>query len=126
MILFDMIMKGPDSYWKKQYNAERIRRQRAEANAKCFQDEADYEHESVALLSDKNLKQARALDAFCKEIEDSRKKVQEMQKELEAKNREIALLHEALRSERDMNSTLRTNSKLWENLKKETVKHAEG
>ena len=117
MIIVDWIMRPADSYWKKQYNAERIRRQRAEADAKCYRDEADYNHESLGILSERDMKQARAIEAFNREIQRLRDELDAAQKTIEGKDKEILLLHEALRSERDLSAALRTNSRLWENIK---------
>ena len=106
MFLFDWIMKVPDSYWKKEWNAERIRRQRAEADAKCYKDEADYTNESLGLLSDRDMKQARAIDAMNREILGIRKELSEAYAKIESQEREILLLHEALKSERKLNKVL--------------------
>lgn len=117
MLIVDWIMRPADSYWRKQYNAERIRRQRAEADAKCYKDEADYTSESLGLLSERDLKQARAIEAFNREIQRLKDELDAAQKTIEGKDKEILLLHEALRSERDLSAALRTNSRLWENIK---------
>lgn len=119
MLIVDMLMRPADSYWKKQYNAEKIRRQRAEADAKCYKDEADYNHESLALLSDRDLKQARAIEAYNKEIAALKQELEAKERSITDKDREIVLLHEALRSERDLSAALRTNSRLWESIKQQ-------
>ncbi len=119
MGVFDMIIAPADNYWKKQYNAEKIRRQRAEADAKCYKDEADYNHESLALLSDRDLKQARAIEAYNKEIAALKQELDAKERAIADKDREIVLLHEALRSERDLSAALRTNSRLWESIKQQ-------
>jgi len=123
MLLFDWLMRGPDSYWKKQFNAERIRRQRAEADAKCYKDEADYNHESLSILTDRDLKQSRAIETYNKEIASLKAGTEKLRETIAGKDREISMLQEALRSERDLNAALRTNSKLWENIK-QNVKEA--
>lgn len=106
MFLFDWIMKVPDSYWKKEWNAERIRRQRAEADAKCYKDEADYTNESLGLLTDRDMKQARAIDALNKKLIDVRKELSDAYAKLDSQDKEIMLLHEALKSERKLNKVL--------------------
>ena len=106
MFLFDLIMKAPDSYWKKEYNAERIRRQKAEADAKYYKDEADYTNESLGLLSDRDMKQARAIDALNKKLIDVRKELSDAYAKLDSQDKEIMLLHEALKSERNLNKVL--------------------
>ena len=106
MFIFDLIMKAPDSYWKKEYNAERIRRQKAEADAKCYKDEADYTNESLGLLSDRDMKQARAIDALNKKLIDVRKELSDAYAKLDSQDKEIMLLHEALKSERKLNKVL--------------------
>ena len=90
---------------------------RAEADAKCYRDEADYNHESLGILSERDMKQARAIEAFNREIQRLRDELDAAQKTIEGKDKEILLLHEALRSERDLSAALRTNSRLWENIK---------
>jgi hypothetical protein len=114
MILVDMILKPADNYWKKQYNAERIRRQRAEADAKCYKDEADYTNDSLAILTERDLKQARAIEAYSKEVENLKRRVDLEHEKVLAKEREIELLSQALRAEREAKEQYRTSQRLWE------------
>ena len=98
MILFDFLMRGPDSYWKRRCHAEEIRKNKAEADLKYFQDTCEQLEEDRNRLSERDICQYRAIDTY---------------------NKEIVLLHEALRSERDLSAALRTNSKLWENIRQQ-------
>ena len=127
MILFDMLMKAPDSYWKRQYRAGEIRRKAAEADAKCYRDQADYNYESLGVESERSLKQARAIDAYIREIGKLNEAIEALQKTIADKDKEIGLLHEALRTERDLTAALKMNGKLWENLKQpKVIAHSDG
>ena len=117
MILFDLIMKPADSYWKKQYNSERVKRQRAEADAKCYKDEADYNNETVALLSDRDLKQARAIEAYNKQIEEMRQQLKQRDHELQERANEIRMLKETLAAERRASKVYQMTEKLWNEVK---------
>lgn len=117
MIFFDWLMKAPDSYWKRQWKAEEIRRKAAEADAKMYRDQSDYNYESLGVESERSLKQARAIEAYNREIAQLRKDMDELMKVISGKDKEIALLHEALRTERDLTAALKMNGKLWENIK---------
>lgn len=117
MIIVDWIMRPADSYWKRQWKAEEIRRKAAEADAKCFRDTNDQLVETRNVLSERDIKQAMAIAALNREIQRLKDELDAAQKTIEGKDKEILLLHEALRSERDLSAALRTNSKLWENIK---------
>ena len=114
MWIVDTILKPADTYWKKQYNAERIRRQRAEADAKCYKDEADYQAESIALLTDRDLKQSRAIEAYNKEVAQLKADVEKERQRVQDKEHEIDLLNQALRAEREAKEQYRTSQRLWE------------
>ena len=117
MFLFDWIMKVPDTYWKREYNAERIRREKAESDAAYYKQTNEQLEEDRNRLSEKDICQAHAIDVFNREIDTMRAELAEKDKAIESKDREIVLLHEALRSERDLSTVLKTNSRLWERVK---------
>lgn len=117
MILFDLLMRGPDSYWKRRCHAEEIRKNKAEADLSYYRDTCEQMEEDRNKLSERDIMQYRAIEAMNKEIDKLKKDLKETQDRLLDKDREIILLHEALRSERDLSAALRTNSRLWENLK---------
>ena len=121
MIIFDMIMRGPDSYWKRRCHAEEIRKNKAEADLKYFQDTCEQLTEDRNRLSERDIGQYHAIEVLNKEIEKLRKDLKAAQDKILDKDREIVLLHEALRSERELNASLRTNSKLWENIRGERI-----
>jgi len=107
MILVDAILKPADTYWKKQYNAERIRRQRAEADAKCYKDEADYTSESLAIVSDRELKQARAIEAYNKEVT-------ELKQRLKDRETELSMTRQLLDAERRASKAYQLSERLWQ------------
>lgn len=109
-MIIDAILKPVDNYWKKQYNAERIRRQRAEADAKCYKDEADYNHESLAIVSDRELKQARAIEAYNKEIA-------ELKQRLKERETELTMTRQLLDAERRASKAYQLSERLFENAK---------
>ncbi|MBP5461215.1 MAG: hypothetical protein J6Y20_03730 [Lachnospiraceae bacterium] len=119
MILFDFLMRGPDSYWKRRCHAEEIRKNKAEADLKYFQDTCEQLEEDRNRLSERDICQYRAIDTYNKEIARLRKELDEKEQIISSKDKEIVLLHEALRSERDLSAALRTNSKLWENIRQQ-------
>ena len=121
MIIFDMIMRWPDSYWKRRCHAEEIRKNKAEADLKYFQDTCEQLTEDRNRLSERDIGQYHAIEVLNKEIEKLRKDLKAAQDKILDKDREIVLLHEALRSERELNASLRTNSKLWENIRGERI-----
>lgn len=111
MFLVDAILKPADTYWKKQYNAEKIRRMKAEADAKCYKDEADYTNESLALLSDRDLKQSRAIDAYTRQVA-------ELEQKLKERDREITMIREVLAAERRASRVYAMTEKLFETVAK--------
>jgi len=114
MFLVDVIMRPADSYWKKQFRAEEIRRRRAEVDAKYADDMRKIQEDDLALLSERDCKQAMAIETMNKEIA----RLQKLNEQQEA---EIRMLRECLQSERTANAALKTNSRLWEQIKREAV-----
>ena len=110
MMLVDVLLKPVDSYWRKQYNLERVKRQRAEADAKYATDTMEEQEKNLDRLTRRDVGQARAIEAYNRERE-------ELQKELAEKDAEIAMLRECLRSERAAVEALKSNRLLWEQLK---------
>jgi len=106
-MIIDAILKPVDNYWKKQYNAERIRRQRAEADAKCYKDEADYNHETLAIVSDRELKQARAIEAYNKEVA-------ELKQRLKDRETELSMTRQLLDAERRASKAYQLSERLWQ------------
>ena len=121
MILFDMIMKGPDSYWKRRFHAEEIRRRAAEADRDYYKDSFTEQEKDLHRLSERDIGQYHAIETMNKEIARLKDELEKANMQISGKDKEIVLLHEALRTERDANQTLKTNSKLWENIKKERL-----
>lgn len=125
MRIVDLIMRGPDSYWKAQFKAEEIKRKYQEADAECFRKLNESMKQDLDRLSDRALLQSRAIDGLTKENEKIKaafeKYAGEQKEKLIAKDKEIGMLHEALRTERELNAALRTNSRLWENIKAEKI-----
>jgi len=109
-MIIDAILKPVDNYWKKQYNAERIRRQRAEADAKCYKDEADYNHETLAIVSDRELKQARAIEAYNKEVS-------ELKQRLKERETELTMTRQLLDAERRASKAYQLSERLYESAK---------
>lgn len=117
MMLFDMIMKGPDSYWKRRYHAEEIRRNRAEADLRYSESIREEQEKDLAMLTRRDVGQAKAIEAFNREREDLRQ-------EIKQRDDEIRMLRECLRAEKEANKALRTSTVLWEQLKKGALKDA--
>lgn len=126
MILFDMLMKGPDSFWKRKYHAEEIRRRSAEADRDYYKDSFEEQEKDLHRLSERDIGQYHAIEVLNKEIGRLREELDKAQLQISGKDKEILLLHEALRSERDTNAALKTNSRLWENIRRETVERSAG
>ena len=125
MILFDMIMRAPDSYWKRQHKAEELKRKSAEADLSYYRGTCDNQQKDLDRLSERSFLQSRAIDAQVQEIQKLKDDMEALKQKLKERDNEIGLLHEALRTERDLNAALRTNSKLWDSLKQKTVKEAQ-
>jgi archaellum component FlaC len=124
MILFDLIMKAPDSYWKRRFHEEEIKRRRAEADARYFQDTGDDLREKLGIVSERDCKQASAISEYNKEIQRLKDDVETLIKDLESKQREIDTLREALRAEREARRVLSISNRLWEQLKAEAKEAA--
>ena len=118
MMLFDMLMKGPDSFWKRKFHAEEIRRNKAEADLAYYKDSLEQMEQDRNRLSERDICQYRAIEAMNKEIENLKRTVSE-------KEQENTLLRDALRSERELSTTLRMNSTLWANLKERRAENGE-
>ena len=118
MILFDMLMRGPDSYWKKQYNAEAIRRRSAEADAKMYKDIADLQEHDLDEFTRKTVGQSVAVELLNKKIAELEQKIAAQASTIENRDREIAVLRDALQSERDARAALKTSNRLWEEQRK--------
>ena len=120
MILFDWLMKAPDSYWKRQWKAEEIRRKAAEADRDYYAGTYDNMVDELDRISEQDLGQYHAIALMEKEISKLHGEMDKLNKSISDKEREIVLLHEALRTERELTASLRMNSKLWENIKQQT------
>ena len=117
MVLFDLIMRPADSYWKRQWKAEEIRRKSAEADLDYWRGTCENQKEDLAQRTERAFLQSRALDTLAKEIEKLKKELVAKDADISIKDREIGLLHEALRTERDLNAAMKTNGKLWDSIK---------
>lgn len=124
MILVDMILKPLDSYWKKQYTAEKIRRQRAEANEKYANDTLEEQERSLDLLSRRDVGQAHAIETLNREIVRLKNELADANKTIDARDEKIAVLWEALHAERDARAALKTSNRLWEE-RRQAVKEAQ-
>ena len=113
-MLFELMLKPIDTYWKKQFRAEEIRRRRAEVDAKYADDMRKYQEEDLALLSERDRKQALAIEAMNRELDRLRKLTEQQEAE-------IRMLRECLQSERTANAALKTNARLWEQIKREAA-----
>ena len=118
MILFDMLMRGPDSYWKKQYNAESIKRRSAEADAKMYKDIAEMQEHDLDEFTRKTVGQGVAVELLNKKIAELEQTIAGQATTIEHRDREIAVLREALQSERDARAALKTSNRLWEEQRK--------
>ena len=117
MLIIDCILKPVDSYWKRQYNTERIRKESALADARCSRGFMDEQEKQLDLLHEKCVAQSRAIEAMNREREALHGKINALEAEARNRDREIDLLREALRSEREAKAALKTNARLWENIK---------
>lgn len=124
MILFDLIMKAPDSYWKRRFHEEEIKRRRAEADARYFQDTGEDLREKLGIVSERDCKQASAISGYNKELSRLQSELESAKAEAEAKQREIDTLREALRAEREARRVLSISNRLWEQLKAEAKEAA--
>lgn len=123
MGVFDLILAPADTYWKKQYNAEKIRRQRAEANEKYATDTMDEQEKNLDLLTRRDVGQARAIEAMNAEILRLKAELEKARSDVAERDERIALLYDALHAERDARAALKTSQRLWDE-KRQTVKEA--
>ena len=123
MGVFDLILAPADNYWKRQYNAEKIRRQRAEANEKYATDTMDEQEKNLDLLTRRDVGQARAIEAMNAEILRLKSELEKAQADVSERDERIALLYDALHAERDAHAALKTSQRLWDE-KRQAVKEA--
>ena len=109
-MLIDMILRPVDTYWKKQFHAEEIKRRKAEADASYYRQEADYTNESNAILMDRDMKQSRAIEAYTKQVA-------ELEQKLKERDFELANLREMLATERRASKAYQMAERLWESAK---------
>lgn len=121
MLIVDMLMRPADSYWRKQFKAEEIRRKAAEADRDYYAGTYDNMVAELDRISEQDLGQYHAIALMEKEIAKLKEEMDKLNKTISDKDREIVLLHEALRTERELTAALKTNSRLWENIKQQKV-----
>lgn len=121
MILIDWLLKPIDTYWRTKFHAEEIRANKATADLKYAEAIRAEQEKDLAALSERDIKQARAIAAFTQEVKGLRAQIARERLELEQRDREIEVLREALRSERAAQETMRMNARLWEQIKGEVL-----
>jgi len=117
MLIVDCILKPVDSYWKRQYNTERIRKESALADAKCSRGFMDEQEKQLDLLHEKCVAQSRAIEAMNLEREALNGRIRALETEVKNREKEIDLLRDTVRAEREAKAALKTNARLWESLK---------
>lgn len=121
MMLIDWLLKPIDTYWRRRFHAEEIRANRAAADLRYTESIFKEQEKDLAALTERDVKQARAISAFTQEVEGLRAQIARERLELEQRDREIEVLREALRSERAAQETMRMNARLWEQIKGEVL-----
>ena len=121
MILIDWLLKPIDTFWRAKFHAEEIRANKASADLKYSESVRSEQEKNLAVLTERDMKQARAITAYNREIEELKLLVDKKTAEIEQRDREISVLKEALRSERTAQDALRMNAKLWEQIKTEVT-----
>lgn len=121
MILIDWLLKPIDTYWRTKFHAEEIRANKATADLKYAEAIRAEQEKDLAALSERDIKQARAIAAYNREIEELELLVDKKTAEIERLDREISVLKEALRAERTAQDALRMNARLWEQIKGEVL-----
>lgn len=124
MFLVDAILKPVDSYWRTRYHAEEIRANKATADLRYSEGVRREQERDLAALSERDVKQARAISAFTREAEELKAETERLHEVLREREREIDTLREALRSERTARDALKTNARLWEKIKGEASERA--
>ena len=110
MILFDMIMKPADSYWKKRCHADEIQRRAAEVDRNYYKYQSEDQQEKLHVLSERDIGQYHAIEVL-------NQRIRELEQKLEAKDKELAAAQELLAAERRASKAWQMNEKLWSEIK---------
>lgn len=107
MMIFDMLMKPVDSYWKQRFHAEEIKRRAAEADAKYYKYQADDTQEKLHVLSERDIGQYHAIEVL-------NRKISEQQQIIEQMDRDLGMARELLAAERRASKAYQLSERLWE------------
>ncbi len=109
-MLFDLMMKPIDSYWKKRFHAEEIKRRAAEADATCYRYRSQDLEEKVNVLSERDIGQYHAIEVL-------NRKIAELEKAVADRDKDLQTAHELLAAERRASKAYALSEKLWEERK---------
>ena len=111
-MVFDLIMKPADSFWKKKYKQEAALRRRAEVNAHWADETLRCQEDDVKLMIERDVGQAKAIEALTKDRQALQDRIAELETELERRDKTISMLREMVRAERDAKLALKS----WQRL----------
>lgn len=100
-MLFDLLMKPVDSYWKRQYRAEKMRRERAETNQRFAETKLRYQEEDAEKILVKDAAQVKTIDACMKDRQQLLDEIELLHGEIDRMDREMELMRETIRAHRD-------------------------
>ena len=119
---FDLILRPFDNFWHRRYRTAAQQLSSAEASARCAEGLRSLAEEERLRLSDISVKQAQAIHALQREADSLTTELSKAREQLEAREWEIGVLKEALRSERTALAAMKTNARLWEEKKTAVVR----
>jgi hypothetical protein len=111
MFIVDALLKPVDTYWRTRYHAEEIRANKASADLKYAEAIREEQERQIATLTESDLKQRTALDAFAKEVEALRQQLKE-------RDHELQMTREVLAAERRASRVYAMTERLFETVAK--------
>lgn len=100
-MIFDFLMLPFDSYWKRQCKQERMKRERAESNARYAEKKMRYQDEDYSKMLAKDAAQSQTIAACVQDRQQLLDEIEHLREEIDMMNKSMELMSDTIRAQKE-------------------------